>query len=228
MPVFTPISHAAFVADVAALATAIRADADWTPSYIVGIGRGGLVPAVYLSHATGLPMLSCDWSSKVADFAGDVVVRLAAHTKAGERLLFVDDINDSGLTIGALRHRAGQRGRGPRIDPDRDADRQPRVHPARRLPCARDRPDGDEGLVCVPLGGGGARRVAGTRCRRGARTHRLNGRFACRYRPATARSDSAVADALDIRAHRAQFLLQPFIAAVEVIHPRHLRLALRR
>ena len=113
MPVFTPISHAAFVADVAALATAIRADADWTPSYIVGIGRGGLVPAVYLSHATGLSMLSCDWSSKVADFAGDVVVRLAAHTKAGERLLFVDDINDSGLTIGALRTALASAGAAP-------------------------------------------------------------------------------------------------------------------
>ena len=103
MPVFTPIAHAAFVDDVTALATAIRADAAWAPTYIVGIGRGGLVPAVYLSHATGLPMLSCDWSSQVTDFAGDVVVRLAGHTQRGERLLFVDDINDSGLTIGALR-----------------------------------------------------------------------------------------------------------------------------
>ncbi|WP_375394161.1 phosphoribosyltransferase family protein [uncultured Sphingomonas sp.] len=48
-------------------------------------------------------MLSCDWSSRLADFAGDVVVRLAKHSRAGERLLLVDDINDSGLTIGALR-----------------------------------------------------------------------------------------------------------------------------
>ncbi len=103
MPVFTPVAHADFVADVKALADAIRADADWVPTYIVGIGRGGLVPAVYLSHATGLPMLSCDWSSQVVDFAGDVVVRLAGHSQAGERLLFIDDINDSGLTIGALR-----------------------------------------------------------------------------------------------------------------------------
>ena len=103
MPVFTPIAHADFVADVQTLADAICADRDWTPTYIVGIGRGGLVPAVYLSHATGLPMLSCDWSSQVVDFAGDVVVRLAGHSKGGERLLFVDDINDSGLTIGALR-----------------------------------------------------------------------------------------------------------------------------
>ena len=28
----------------------------WRPDYIVGITRGGLVPAVMLSHMTGLPM----------------------------------------------------------------------------------------------------------------------------------------------------------------------------
>ncbi len=113
MPVFTPIAHADFVADVRALAAEIAADRDWTPTYIVGIGRGGLVPAVYLSHATGLPMLSCDWSSQVTDFAGDVVVRLAGHAVAGERLLFVDDINDSGLTIRALRTALATAGAAP-------------------------------------------------------------------------------------------------------------------
>ena len=103
MPVFTPISHAAFVADVQALAASIAADAAWAPTFLIGIGRGGLVPAVYLSHATGLPTLSCDLSSQVKDFADEVLVRLATRTCAGERLLFVDDINDSGRTIGLLR-----------------------------------------------------------------------------------------------------------------------------
>ncbi|MDQ2878357.1 MAG: phosphoribosyltransferase domain-containing protein [Pseudomonadota bacterium] len=102
MPIFTPITHDAFVAQVHALAGAIGND-DWTPGFIIGIGRGGLAPAVYLSHATGLPMLSVDHSSRVEDFSDAPLVRLAARTRAGERLLFVDDINDSGATIGKLR-----------------------------------------------------------------------------------------------------------------------------
>ena len=101
-PVFTPVTHDQFVADVLSIAAAIAAD-DWQPTCLIGVGRGGLVPAVYLSHASGLPTLSCDLSSQVKDFADDVLVRLAARTHDGERLLFVDDINDSGRTIGLLR-----------------------------------------------------------------------------------------------------------------------------
>ena len=29
---------------------------EWRPDYIVGITRGGLIPAVLLSHATDIPM----------------------------------------------------------------------------------------------------------------------------------------------------------------------------
>ena len=108
MPVFTAIGHDAFVDDVRRLAAAIAADRDWAPTFLIGIGRGGLVPAVFLSHATGLPTLSCDLSSQVKDFADEVLVRLAMRTRpdgggSGERLLFVDDINDSGRTIAMLR-----------------------------------------------------------------------------------------------------------------------------
>ena len=102
MPVFTPIGHDDFVADVHALAAGIAASG-WTPDFIIGIGRGGLAPSVYLSHATGLPMLSVDYSSKVDDFAEAPLFRLAGRTRAGEKLLFVDDINDSGRTIAHIR-----------------------------------------------------------------------------------------------------------------------------
>ena len=105
MPVFATIDHDQLVADVRALAAAVLADGDWRPDYLIGVGRGGLAPAVYLSHATGLPTLSCDLSSNVKDFADDVLVRLAERSRAGERLLFVDDINDSGRTIALLRGR---------------------------------------------------------------------------------------------------------------------------
>jgi hypoxanthine phosphoribosyltransferase len=101
-PVLTPIPHEQFVADVRALAAALRAG-DWTPDFLVGIGRGGLAPCTYLSHATHLPMLSVDYSSGVEDFSQALLARLAARTRDGERLLFVDDINDTGGTIARLR-----------------------------------------------------------------------------------------------------------------------------
>lgn len=112
-PVFAPISHDQFVADVAALAAALAADAGWRPDFLIGVGRGGLVPAVYLSHATGLPTLSCDLSAGVKDFADDVLVRLAERTRGNAHLLFVDDINDSGRTILLLRERLAAAGAVP-------------------------------------------------------------------------------------------------------------------
>ena len=103
MTVFTDIDHAELVAHVQALAVQLAQDRTWIPNFIIGIGRGGLVPAVYLSHATGLPMLSVDYSSQVKDFADASLAKLASRTQTGERLLFLDDINDSGRTIGHIR-----------------------------------------------------------------------------------------------------------------------------
>jgi len=101
-PPLTDIPYADFVADVSALAAQVAADDPWRPGFLVAIGRGGLVPGTYLSHATGLPLLSIDHSTRVPAFAADLLVELAARTRAGERLLFVDDINDSGRTIEGL------------------------------------------------------------------------------------------------------------------------------
>ena len=103
MPIFTPIRQHEFVAAVHILAAKLVEDTEWKPDYIIGIGRGGLVPAVFLSHAIGLPTLSVDYSSQVKDFADEPLVKLAGRSRAGERLLFLDDINDSGRTIAHLR-----------------------------------------------------------------------------------------------------------------------------
>ncbi len=103
MTIYTPILQDQFLADIRTLAGKLGEDADWAPSFIIGIGRGGLVPAVFLSHATGLPMLSVDFSSQVSDFSDTPLRRLAARTREGERLLFLDDINDTGGTIANLR-----------------------------------------------------------------------------------------------------------------------------
>lgn len=99
---FTPITYDRFLADIETLAQRIESEG-WRPDFIVGIGRGGLVPGAFLSHRTGISLLSVDHSSKVYDFAEALLVHLAGCTTRGERYLFVDDINDSGKTIAHLR-----------------------------------------------------------------------------------------------------------------------------
>ena len=96
------IPYPEFVADVQAVASALESDG-WTPDHIVGIGRGGLVPAAYLSHRTGISLLSVDYSSGVPSFAEELIEKLAVATQEGRSILLVDDINDSGGTIETLR-----------------------------------------------------------------------------------------------------------------------------
>ncbi|TPG47176.1 phosphoribosyltransferase [Sphingomonas glacialis] len=96
------IAHDDFVADTLAVAQAVTRGA-WMPDFVVGIGRGGLVPAVFLSHALNVHMLSIDHSSKVPGFAEELLSKVAAKSADGVRLLFVDDINDSGGTIADIR-----------------------------------------------------------------------------------------------------------------------------
>jgi hypoxanthine phosphoribosyltransferase len=98
--VFTPFTHEDMVAGVHAIAAAA---ADWSPSLLVGVGRGGLTPAVYLSHRMGLSMVSIDYSTKIAQFGEELIAILAQRTRDGDRLLFIEDINDSGKTIGEIR-----------------------------------------------------------------------------------------------------------------------------
>jgi len=108
-PILTPVTMEAFLRQIDALAQQLAASA-WRPDYLVGIGRGGLVPATYLSHATGLAMLSVDMSAKLPDFGEALLMRLAERAAAGARLLLVDDINDSGRTINHLRDVLNQAG----------------------------------------------------------------------------------------------------------------------
>ncbi|MBV8687837.1 MAG: phosphoribosyltransferase [Alphaproteobacteria bacterium] len=101
-PQLAYISHETFVADVLAVAERIEAEG-WRPDFLVGIGRGGLVPAAYLSHRIAIPLLSVDISSGEPGFAGDLLDKLRRKLEAGQRILIVDDINDSGNTIASLR-----------------------------------------------------------------------------------------------------------------------------
>ena len=101
-PALLYLPYERFLDEVETLALAIEADT-WQPDFLIGIGRGGLVPAAYLSHRTGIQMLSVDHSSGEAGFADELLDKLAAKIGEGLNMLIVDDINDSGGTIRYLR-----------------------------------------------------------------------------------------------------------------------------
>ena len=71
---------------------------EWKPDYIVGITRGGLLPAVMISHWFSAPMQSLDVSLRDG---GSTVSNLGMAEDAyeGKNILIVDDINDTGATL---------------------------------------------------------------------------------------------------------------------------------
>ena len=96
------VPYEQFLEDVETLAGRLEAEG-WRPTFLVGVGRGGLVPAAYLSHRLDIALLSVDHSSGEAGFADELLGKLAKKSRAGTRILIVDDINDSGGTIAYLR-----------------------------------------------------------------------------------------------------------------------------
>ena len=82
------------------IASQIR-KSNWRPDYIVGLTRGGLVPAVLLSHELDVP---CE-TLKVAlrdGKEGEMAESnywMAEDAYEGKNILIVDDINDTGDTL---------------------------------------------------------------------------------------------------------------------------------
>ena len=74
----------------------------WRPDYIVGITRGGAIPAVMLSQFFNVPMRPLQVSLRDG---GDCVSDLGmaedafGHEEDPKNILIVDDINDQGSTI---------------------------------------------------------------------------------------------------------------------------------
>ena len=79
------------------------------PAAIVGITRGGLTPAVMMSHYFNCPLLVLDYSLRDRDSAvlndaatKHVIERMGALIETGQ-IIVVDDINDSGETLKGLK-----------------------------------------------------------------------------------------------------------------------------
>jgi xanthine phosphoribosyltransferase len=75
---------------------------DWKPDYIVGITRGGAVPAILLSQYLGIPMRPLQVSLRDGQgCVSDLGMAEDAYgiDDAPKKILVVDDINDQGSTI---------------------------------------------------------------------------------------------------------------------------------
>jgi hypoxanthine phosphoribosyltransferase len=70
------------------------------PDLIVGIARGGLVPATMLSHYFGVPLISLNLSLRdhMVDSQIDYAT-LRARLLMDQKILLVDDICDTGATF---------------------------------------------------------------------------------------------------------------------------------
>lgn len=78
-------------------------DVDFKPDLIVGVVRGGAIPAVIASHILESPVELVQWSlrdSKKQDFR-----KLDQLAISNKRILFIEDIVDSGDTMAAIKER---------------------------------------------------------------------------------------------------------------------------
>lgn len=75
----------------------------WRPDYIVGLTRGGLVPAVIMSNHLNIPMHTLSVSLRDSDTGPESNLWMSedAFGYGSERknILIVDDINDTGATL---------------------------------------------------------------------------------------------------------------------------------
>ena len=68
------------------------------PDYVVGITRGGLVPAQMISQYLNIPMNTIKVSMRDDDHC-ETNLWMAEDAYTGKNILIVDDINDSGATM---------------------------------------------------------------------------------------------------------------------------------
>jgi xanthine phosphoribosyltransferase len=83
----------------------IAVDGDnFKPDYVVGLTRGGLIPATMLSHYYQVPMHTLE--IKLRDHAVEPESNkwMAQDAVNGKNILIVDDINDTGDTLNWLKN----------------------------------------------------------------------------------------------------------------------------
>ena len=76
-------------------------NSQWTPDLIVGVVRGGSIPAVWMSNITGIPaeMAKVSFRDDAVKHPVLSVTLLKKIAQPGLKTLIVDDINDTGETL---------------------------------------------------------------------------------------------------------------------------------
>lgn len=78
-------------------------DSQWKPDYIVGLTRGGLIPAVMISQYFKIPMYTLNVSLRDNNFDNETNCWMSedayGYNESRKNILIVDDINDSGATF---------------------------------------------------------------------------------------------------------------------------------
>lgn len=73
---------------------------NWTPDVVVGILRGGIIPAVYFSHMyNNTPLVSMEWSLRDSSVGKRVPAEIEGFLYSDSKILLVDDICDTGETL---------------------------------------------------------------------------------------------------------------------------------
>jgi hypoxanthine phosphoribosyltransferase len=80
----------------------IQQDA-WVPDYVVGLTRGGLVPANLISQYLEVPMETLKVSLRDDTSQPESNLWMAEDAFEQKRILIVDDINDSGATLNYIK-----------------------------------------------------------------------------------------------------------------------------
>lgn len=81
------------------------ADSDFDPEVIIGVARGGMIPAGALTYALGVKLtdaINVEFYTDVAETLPDPILlapMLDIESIRGRRLLVVDDVVDSGRTL---------------------------------------------------------------------------------------------------------------------------------
>ena len=75
----------------------------WMPDYVVGLTRGGLVPATLISQYLECPMECLKVSLRDDNSQPESNLWMSEDAFEQKRILIVDDINDSGATLNWIR-----------------------------------------------------------------------------------------------------------------------------
>jgi hypoxanthine phosphoribosyltransferase len=72
---------------------------NWRPDYVVGLTRGGLIPAVVMSNVYHIPMETLKVSLRDSDTESESNLWMSEDAYNGKNILILDDINDTGATL---------------------------------------------------------------------------------------------------------------------------------